>query len=113
MCRESSALPPLAPGCAADSLSSANPIRISGIGDGVTLRPAPNSDQPLRVTLRALGAQGEVQWLLNGRLQGRTDADASITIELPQAGEQQITALAADGAFATLHLATLGPSLPH
>ncbi|MGB5938102.1 MAG: hypothetical protein WBG81_01570, partial [Rhodanobacter sp.] len=73
-------------------------------------RRAPNSDKPLRVTLRALGAQSGVQWLLNGRLQGSSEADAAIAISLPQAGDYRITALARDGAFATLTLRVVGPS---
>jgi penicillin-binding protein 1C len=108
--RARSALPPLAPGCAADSLDRATPIRIAGLGNGVTLRRAPNSEQPLRVTLHALGTQSTVQWLLNGRLQGSSDADAAIAISLPQAGDYRITALARDGAFATLALRVVGPS---
>ncbi|KZC43666.1 MULTISPECIES: penicillin-binding protein 1C [Rhodanobacter] len=107
--RARSALPPLAPGCAADALNRASPIRISGLIDGVTLRRAPNSDKPLRVTLRALGAQAGVQWLLNGRLQGSSEADAAIAITLPQAGDYRITAVARDGAFATLTLRVVGP----
>ncbi|WP_426690576.1 penicillin-binding protein 1C [Rhodanobacter ginsengiterrae] len=107
--RERSALPPLAPGCAADSLDSANPIRISGLVDGVTLRRAPNSEQSLRVTLHALGTQTTVQWLLDGRLQGSSEADAAIAISLPQAGNYRITALARDGAFATLAVRVVGP----
>ena len=108
--RAHSALPPMAPGCAADSLDSANPIRISGLTDGVTLRRAPNSDQPLRVRLNALGTQATVQWLLDGRLQGSSEADAAIAINLPQAGNYRITALAGDGAFATITLRVVGPS---
>lgn len=110
--RKHSALPPLAPGCAADSLDSAMPIRITGLNDGVTLRRAPNSDQPLRVTLRALGARDTVQWLLNGRLQGASHDDATITITLPQSGDYRITALAGDGAFATLGVHVLGEVNP-
>ena len=99
-----SALPPLATGCAADSLDVASPIRIAGLSDGVTLRQAPNSDQSLRVTLRALGAQGSVQWLLNGRLQGGSDGDAPRSLTLAQAGDYRVTALTGDGAFATITL---------
>jgi penicillin-binding protein 1C len=95
-------LPPLAPGCAPDSLDVASPIRIAGLGDGARLRQAPNSTQPLRVTLRALGATGEVQWLLDGRLQGSSLGHADMRLALPQTGDHQITALARDGAFAHL-----------
>ncbi len=106
--RQHTTLPPLAHGCPADSLDSASPIRIAGLRDGIMLRRAPNSDQPLRVTLNALGAQGNVQWLLNGRLQGSTTAAAAIQIALPQAGAYRITALAADGAYATISLRVSG-----
>lgn len=108
--RANSALPPLAAGCAADSLDSASPIRISGLDDGVTLRRAPNSDQPLRVTVRALGTHHAVQWLLNGRLQGSSEGDAATAITLPRGGDYRITALARDGAFATIQLRVLEPS---
>jgi penicillin-binding protein 1C len=97
-----STLPPLAPGCVADSLDVASPIRIAGLTQGVRLRQAPNSAQPLRVTLQALGATGEVQWLLDGRLQGSSVGSANMELALPQAGDHQITALTRDGAFAQL-----------
>jgi penicillin-binding protein 1C len=96
------ALPPLAPGCAPDSLDVASPIRIAGLTQGVRLRQAPNSTQPLRVSLQALGATGEVQWLLDGRLQGSSEGSATMQLSLPQAGDHQITALTRDGAFAQL-----------
>ncbi len=100
--RGAATLPPLAPGCAVDSLDQASPIRIAGLNDGVTLRRAPNSDHPLQVQLRVLGAHGTVQWLLNGRLQGSSAADAAWLQTLAAAGDYRITALVRDGAFATL-----------
>jgi penicillin-binding protein 1C len=96
------ALPPLAPGCAPDSLDVASPIRIAGLSQGVRLRQPPNSTQPLRVTLQAQGATGEVQWLLDGRLQGSSMGNATIQIALPQGGDHRITALTRNGAFAQL-----------
>ena len=106
--RRASTLPPLAPGCAGDSLDQASPIRIAGLNDGVTLRRAPNSDRPLQASLQVLGAQGPVQWLLNGRLQGSSAADARWLQTLPAAGDYRITALARNGAFATLTLHVAG-----
>ncbi|WP_449427101.1 penicillin-binding protein 1C [Rhodanobacter umsongensis] len=102
--RASSALPPLAPGCTADSLDVAAPIRIAGLGNGTTLRRAPNSDKPLRVTLRALGAQGTVQWLLDGRLQGTSEDAEPLSLALQQPGRHTVTALARSGAFSSLQL---------
>jgi penicillin-binding protein 1C len=102
--RASSALPPLAPGCAADSLDVASSIRIAGLSNGTSLRRAPHSDQPLRVTLQALGAQGTVQWLLDGRLQGTSENAASLTLTLAQSGRHTVTALTREGAFSSLQL---------
>ena len=104
-----SALPPLAPACAADSLDLASPIRITGLNDGVTLRRAPHGDHPLRVTLHALGAQGSVQWLLDGRLQGSSEGAGPWLLTLGRAGDFRVTALAGNGAFATLPLHVLDP----
>ena len=102
--RLASALPPLAPGCADDSLDATVPIRIAGLANGATLRRPPNSRKALQVTLRALGASGPVQWLLDGRLQGESRADAGIALQLDTPGEHAITALARDGAFDSLRL---------
>lgn len=99
---EHAALPPLSPRCAADSLDVSNPIRIAGLSDGVRLRQAPHSGQPLSITLQALGATGEVQWLLDGRLQGSSIGNANMRLALPESGDHQITALTHDGAFARL-----------
>ena len=96
------AVPSLAPGCVADSLDVASPIRIAGIGDGALLRAAPHSSEPLRVTLHALGAAGEVQWLLDGRLQGSSQGSAPLRIALSQSGQHTVTALAKNGAFARI-----------
>lgn len=96
------ALPPLAVGCAPDSLDVASPIRIAGLGAGARLRQAPNSTQPLRVTLQALGTTGEVQWLLDGRLQASSVGSAKVQLSLLQEGDHRITALTRDGAFAQL-----------
>lgn len=104
-----SALPPLAPGCDPDSLEVANPIRIAGISDGAVLRAAPNSDSPLSITLRALGTVEQVQWLMDGRLQGASLGAAPIRLAFPQAGVHQITALADHGAFAHISLSVLAP----
>jgi penicillin-binding protein 1C len=109
--RTQSALPPLAPGCAADSLEAANPIRIAGLSDGVTLRQAPNSDKPVSVSLQALGPKGTVQWLLNGRLQGSSLGAASITMTLTQTGDNHLTALTRDGAFATMTVHLANPAM--
>ena len=107
--RAASALPALAPGCAPDSLAVAVPIRISGLREGSVLRQAPNSAEPLRIAVRALGAQDVVQWLLDGRLQGSTQGEGSITLTLARPGAHALTALSPDGAWASVAFAVAGP----
>ncbi|MCX7513250.1 penicillin-binding protein 1C [Frateuria sp. STR12] len=107
--RAASRLPPLAPGCAPDSLAVATPIRISGLRDGATLRQAPNSDRPLRIDVRALGAQTHVQWLLDGRLQGSTQGEGSLALALAHPGAHALTALSSDGAWASVRFAVAAP----
>ncbi|KLD75048.1 penicillin-binding protein [Xanthomonas hyacinthi DSM 19077] len=104
-----SALPPLAAGCAPDSLDAASPIRIAGVADGVTLRKPPNAAEPLHVTVNALGTVDDVQWLLDGRLQGASAGAKPIQIALPLPGDHQITAVAQNGPFARITLHVLGP----
>jgi len=106
--RAAAALPPLVPGCADDSLTAAGTIRIAGLNDGSSLRQAPNSDHPLQVSLQAQGASGRVQWLVNGRLQGSSDGASSMRLTLDKPGEYRITALAGDGAYASIRLNVLG-----
>jgi len=72
-------------------------------------RAAPNSHEALRVTLRVLGANGDVQWLLDGRRQGTSHGAATIRVTLLLAGSHTITALAQTGAFAHLTITMLAP----
>lgn len=99
-----SALPPLAPGCLPDSLDVVSPIRIAGVADGAVLRQAPNSANALRVTLQAMGASSDVQWLLDGRLQGTSTGRGDMVITLLQPGDHQVTALTREGAYSRIAL---------
>ena len=100
--RAASRLPPLAAGCADDGRGGAVAMRIEGVNDGALLMRAPGSAAPPRLALRAVGVEGEVQWLLNGRLVGRTRGGQPLWRDFGEAGRQQLTALAADGAWASL-----------
>ena len=100
--RAAARLPPLAPDCADDGRGGALALRIDGVNDGALLLRAPGSERPPRLALRATGAEGEVQWLLNGRLVGRTRGGQPLWREFPDAGRQQLTALAEGGAWASL-----------
>lgn len=102
--RRAARLPPLRAGCTDDGLDAIANLRIEGVAPGATLVRAPGSDEAPKLSLRALGAQGRVQWLVNGRLEGETDAARPFQHAFTQAGEQAITALTASGAYAQVEV---------
>jgi penicillin-binding protein 1C len=105
--RRRSTLPALARGCADDGLDATRSMRIDGVAEGSAIARAPNSSTPATLHLRALGADGEVQWLINGRLSGTTRGSASFVHAFAETGPQTITALAAGGAYAQLQVRVL------
>lgn len=107
--RRAARIPPLSPDCAADALAAMTELRIDGPADGSTLARAPGSRNPPTVRLRALGTGTRVQWLVNGRLRAETRSAQPWTLVLADPGEQRITALADEGAWAELRLRVLGP----
>ena len=105
--RRRASLPPLAPGCADDGLDASQPIRIDGLADNAAIARAPNSDKPASVRLRALGVGGDVLWLVNGRLEGRTHGAQAFEHAFGETGVQNVTALATAGGYAQLQLRVL------
>jgi penicillin-binding protein 1C len=105
--RRSASLPPLATGCAPDGLDATQPIRIDGVADHAAIARAPNSEKPAIVRLRALGASGDVLWLVNGRLEGETRGGGAFEYAFAETGDQTITALAKSGNYAQLQVRVL------
>ena len=105
--RRRASLPPLAAGCATDGLEATQPIRIDGVADHAAIARAPNSDKPAIVRLRALGASGDVLWLVNGKLEGQTRAGGAFEHAFAEIGDTTITALAASGNYAQLQIRVL------
>lgn len=101
--RRLATLPSLAPDCRNANEPDAA-LRIAGIVNGSVLRRPPNSSTPPQLTLRALGTREEVRWLLDGRLLGRTRADAPLLAELAVPGTQRILALDSAGRYATVEV---------
>ncbi|HMM67392.1 MAG TPA: penicillin-binding protein 1C [Dokdonella sp.] len=105
--RQRSNLPALAPHCAGDGLENAQELRIDGIADNATLARAPNSEKPATVRLRALGALGDVSWLVNGRLETTTHGAQSFEYSFTETGEQSITAMTDHGRWAQVSVRVL------
>ena len=88
-------------------------LRIVGLEPGTVLRPSPGQAH-IRLPLQVLGAQGAVAWLLDGQLLAWQDAPAgsaargSVLLQPPRNGEQQLTALDAQGHYARLRFTVQG-----
>jgi penicillin-binding protein 1C len=100
--RRRSELPPLASGCAADEFSTG--LRIAGINDGSVLRAPSNRPGPIRSRVQALGADGEVRWLLNDRYLGKTQGPAALDLLFDSAGDQHLIAIDEGGRYASLQV---------
>lgn len=105
--RRRASLPPLAAGCAPDGLDATQPIRIDGLADHAAIARASNSDKPAIVRLHALGASGDVLWLVNGRLEGETRGAGAFEHAFAETGDQTITALGKSGNYAQLQVRVL------
>ena len=104
--RRRASLPPLAAGCADDGLDATQPLRIDGVTDRSTIARAPNSARPPTLRLRALGANGDVLWLVDGRLVGSSRGQAPFEHAFAEAGRRTITALAGN-AYAQVEVRVL------
>jgi penicillin-binding protein 1C len=56
----------------------------------------------VRLSLRALGADSRVQWLLDGRRIGESEGAGPFAHDFGEPGEHTLTALAQSGAWASL-----------
>jgi penicillin-binding protein 1C len=97
--RAASEAPPPAPGCALAAAPARGTLRIDGALPGTVLRRAPGSARPPSVALRALGADGAVDWLVNGQLVGRSEGLRPLQWRFEQPGEQAIVALDRAGRY--------------
>jgi penicillin-binding protein 1C len=95
------------PRCASlcvDADAPAASLRIAGLHSGATIARAPNALAAPTISLRALGSDEAVTWLIDGRLVGRSVGNAPIELTLEDAGEKQLVAIDARGRYARLAL---------
>ena len=91
--RSAAQLPPLAAACMRDVPANDGSLRITGVHAGARVRQAPGSTRTPLLELHALGASGEVAWLVNGRLAGRGAAASPLRWRLGQPGAVTVVAL--------------------
>lgn len=103
--RTAGRLPDLAPECEKyEGHQLIARLHIDGILQDAVLRVAPGTATAPRVRLRALGARGRVNWLLNGRLIAHTIAEQKFDHEFVHAGTHTIIAIDETGSFDRISL---------
>ncbi len=105
--RRASTLPRLADDCMLDGRDASEELRIEGLNDGATLARAPGSEHAVRLSLRALGTDRNVQWLLDGRWIAETEGRQSLVRDFGEPGEHLLTALADSGAWTRIRFRVL------
>jgi penicillin-binding protein 1C len=105
--RRASTLPPLADDCMHDGRDASEELRIEGLNDGATLARPPGSANAIRLSLRALGTDQRVQWLLNGRWIGESAGAQPFVHDFADPGAHSLTALADSGAWTRLRFKVL------
>ncbi|HEY0662842.1 MAG TPA: penicillin-binding protein 1C [Lysobacter sp.] len=105
--RAAARLPALAPDCVADGRDATEELRIEGIDDNATLARAPGSVNALRMSLRALGSEARIRWLLDGRLIGESLGADAFAHDFGEPGSHTLTALADSGAWSRVRFRVL------
>ena len=99
--RRASRPPALAPDCVDDGRDMAE-LRIEGLADGAALARPPGSSRAIRLSLRALGSDATIQWLLDGRWIATTRGANAFQHGFQTPGAHRLTALAQTGAWASV-----------
>ncbi|TQD46603.1 penicillin-binding protein 1C, partial [Lysobacter aestuarii] len=108
--RRAAALPPLAADCVDDGRSGHEHLAIEGLDDRATLAAAPGATRGLRLSLRAVGSDARIRWLLDGRLVGESVGGGRFEHDFGEPGTHTLTALAETGAWARVEFRVLPPT---
>ena len=99
--------PAFAASCRDSEVVNTRHLRIDGLIHGAVLRRAPGASDPPGVRMRALGAQGDVLWLINGTLTATRTASEPFEHRFETPGRFRILALDARGAFDAVEVRVL------
>lgn len=100
--RAAATLPVRAADCEPDGRDAVESLRIDGLVDRATLARPSNSAAPLRLSVRALGSESRIRWLIDGRVIGETRGAAPLAFDFTEQGAHTLTALAETGAWSAI-----------
>jgi penicillin-binding protein 1C len=99
--------PDWAPACAGSARPERRGLVLTGVRDGMTLKPAPGGAGEALLEVAAVGAEGEVWWLLDQRLAGSSRDGAPLRLRFPGPGRFRVVALDAAGSHAAAQVRVL------
>lgn len=73
-------------------------LRLQGVADGSVLRPVPGH-RTVSVEVGVQGAKGQVWWLLDGRVEQRSEADKPVKLAMVHNGRYTLTAMDEQGRY--------------
>ncbi|NVJ59207.1 MAG: penicillin-binding protein 1C [Gammaproteobacteria bacterium] len=88
-------LPKISTLCKSNNISSQ--LTIEGVLAKSILYRLPNQSGPISINLLAVGAQGDVNWFLNGEYYGRTETKHELEMQLTGIGPQRINVIDSSG----------------
>ncbi len=74
------------------------PLRLTGIANGSVLRPVPGADR-VAVDVDAQGVEGDIWWMLDGRVLGHGPAGRPFTVSLARDGRFTLTVMDSRGRY--------------
>jgi penicillin-binding protein 1C len=74
------------------------PLRLVGVSDGSILRPVPGRER-VSADVDTQGAEGELWWMLDGRVLGRSQAGHPFTVSLARDGRYTLTVMDSRGRY--------------
>ncbi|ANN80377.1 penicillin-binding protein 1C [Bordetella flabilis] len=86
------------------------PIRLVGVADGSVLRPVPGQRR-VAMDVDASGAQGELWWMLDGRVLAQGQAGHPFTVSLARDGRYTLTVMDSRGRYDRIEFEIAGVTL--
>ncbi|MBX6317389.1 penicillin-binding protein 1C [Pigmentiphaga sp.] len=84
-------------------------IKLEGLESGATLRPVPGRER-IDVAVRALGAEGALWWMVDGRPALRTDGGRPLSLGFTEDGHHTVTVMDEAGRYDSVHFSVRGLS---
>ncbi|MFB9068778.1 penicillin-binding protein 1C [Pseudofulvimonas gallinarii] len=109
--RNAATPPPWSPACPGRPAHLAQALEITGLREGMTLRPAPGSrDSTARVKVTAQGSGADIWWLVDDRLAAHNGPGESTTLAFAEAGPHRVVAVDGNGNHAAVRVRVLPAS---